>query len=350
MNDPEHRDLLDDAVADVEPRPGLDAIRARTTTGRAGRRPWAWAGAGAVLATAATVAAVTVLSPGPATTPDSDPGFTGRTPAGPSAAPSPTATPDPTPTSDPTGTPAPTTAAAPATGALPVYYVGATSRGPRLFREFAPSRGVGGLVEAVEDAVLGRSADPDYTSGWPAGTFLQHAQLSGGVLAVDLGGPVETRPGAMSAAAARLAVQQLVYTAQAAVQDRIPVTFLVDGRPAARLLGVDTSAPVAEAAQDDVLAQVQVDDPADGLTVGSRFTVRGRAAAFEATVQWELLRDGAEVRKGFTTARECCTLSPFSFDVTGVAPGDYTLVVHDEDASGGEGLPPWQDTKAITVR
>jgi hypothetical protein len=68
-------------------------------------------------------------------------------------------------------------------------------------------------------------------------------------------------------------------------------------------------------------------------------------------VQWELLRDGAVVRRGYTTARECCTLSPYTFRVT-AAPGTYTLVVHDEDVSGGEGGAgggTTSDTKTFTV-
>ena len=56
------------------------------------------------------------------------------------------------------------------------------------------------------------------------------------------------------------------------------------------------------------------------------------------------------VKQGFTTAEECCTLSPYSFEVT-APPGNYTLVVHDEDASGGaEGAGQVEDTKRVTVR
>ena len=56
------------------------------------------------------------------------------------------------------------------------------------------------------------------------------------------------------------------------------------------------------------------------------------------------------VKRGFTTAEKCCTMSPYSFKVDDVPPGDYTLVVHDEDASGGaEGAGVWKDTKDITV-
>ena len=78
-------------------------------------------------------------------------------------------------------------------------------------------------------------------------------------------------------------------------------------------------------------------------------TVRGEASAFEATVQWELRQGSRVVRRGYATARECCTLSPYSFRVEAPA-GDYTLVVHDEDVSDGEGNPVSRDTKAISLR
>jgi hypothetical protein len=325
----EVRDLLEDAVSDVEPRYALDAIQARTASPGRSRQPWMWAAAGA--AAAAVVAGVSLLG-GP------------TAPQAAAPATSPQVTEPATSASAPTS---------PAGGAasvvVPVYYVGGTAHGPRLFREFhrAPS----GMVfdVAADDAVRGNASDPDYRTAWPSGTTMNRAQLSDGVLSVDLGGPVTARPRGMDEATAALALQQLVLTEQGVAQSRVPVTFLVDGSPAKTVLGLDTRQPVAASTGEDVLAQVQVDDPADGSSVGSTFTVRGRAAAFEANVQWELMQGGTEVKKGFTTAQECCTLSPFSFDVTGVAPGDYTLVVHDEDPSGGHGKPPWQDTKQITV-
>jgi hypothetical protein len=66
-------------------------------------------------------------------------------------------------------------------------------------------------------------------------------------------------------------------------------------------------------------------------------------------VVWELKRGDQVVRSGFTTAQECCTLSPYTFTVT-ATPGDYTLVVHDTDESDGEGIGTSEDTKSITVR
>jgi hypothetical protein len=314
----EVRRLLEGAVADVEPRQSLDSVRARTT----GRRHRRWAGgvAGAVVATAATIAVVVALGRG----------------LGPSSG-------SPPPVSEDRST------AASGQEVL-VYFVGRTPSGPRLFPEqhAAPSPDLR-LDTAVEEAVAGRAADGDYRSPWPAGTTMERAQLSDGVLSVDLSGKVVERPADTTRAEAALAVQQLVYTAQSAAGEQRPVTFLVDGRPTATLLGEDTSRPVPAASADDTLASVSVTSPGDGAILHSPFVVRGRAAAFEANVQWELVQGENEVRVGYATAAECCTLSPYSFSVK-APPGTYTLRVHDEDPSDGEGTAPTQDTKQITVR
>lgn len=314
MNDDQVRELLDSAVADVQPRRGLDEIRRRTVVRRSRRRHWAWAGAGVLAAGAATVAVVAATGLGSTSVP----------------------------------APADTTAA---TRDVPVYFVGDTGAGPRLFREVesVPDTVDGGLARSLDAALLGTAADPDYRSGWPAATRLRYARLVGDHLSVDLSGAPVTRPAGLGAVAAEVALQQLVYTAQAAAGTDAAVTFLLDGRPVDSLLGMPTGRPVAAAGRDEVLAPVSVAEPADGSAVDSPFTVTGEAAAFEANVQWELMRGDTVVRHGFTTARECCTLSPYTFTVT-APPGRYTLLVHDEDASGGEGTPPSVDSKTFIVR
>jgi hypothetical protein len=157
----------------------------------------------------------------------------------------------------------------------------------------------------------------------------------------------------MSAGEARMALQQLIYTAQAAVQARPRVEFyLADGdelRPADRLLGVPISGPMRQGDPVEVLAQVWIIEPGEGAEVGTTFEVSGLAAAFEANVQWELMKGEQQIRRGFTTAEECCTMAPYSFTVRNVPAGEYTVVVHDSDASGGEGPGPWVDTKSVTV-
>jgi hypothetical protein len=93
---------------------------------------------------------------------------------------------------------------------------------------------------------------------------------------------------------------------------------------------------------------VQIDSPAEGAQVGREVEVRGEAAAFEATVLWEVLRDGAVVRKGFTSTAEGQRFAPFAFTVT-LEPGEYTVRVHEDDPSDGEGRPVLTDDKTFTV-
>lgn len=338
MNDDDDdiRTLLDAAVSDVEPRDGLDAIRSKTkvTTMRT-RHSWLLGAGAAVVATAATIAAVTMLGNAPSTT-DANDHVAGQ----PTVSASPTDTPTDTPSSTaPTGPEA----------AVPVYYVGDTSHGPRLYREFhrGPA-GAGPLIEALEQALGTAPDDADYRTPWPAGTELAHAEQQSDLLVIDLHGDVHDRPAQMTEEDAQLALEQLMYTAQAATQTRLPVQFLIDGQHTDQLLGQPASEPLAQGSADQVLAQVWIIEPAEGATVKSGFTVSGLAAAFEATVQWELMQGDTVVKESFTTAEECCRMAPYSFTVD-APPGEYTLVVHDTDPSDGEGPDPWQDTKNLTI-
>jgi hypothetical protein len=230
-----------------------------------------------------------------------------------------------------------------------VYYVGATAAGPRLFPEVREVTDVtaSDLQVAVDEALTGDPTDPDYRSVWPTGDTEAEATSDGRLITIDLTLPTGGTT-SVEESAGEQAVQALVWSAAEAVGSDLPVRFLFDGRPVGELLGVDVSQPVQKASADSVLAPVLVDSPAEGEAVPTTFTVTGRAATFEANVVWELKRGEDTVRNGFTTARECCTLAPYSFEVT-APPGDYTLVVHDTDESDGEGIGISQDTKDITV-
>jgi hypothetical protein len=326
------RTLFDDAVSDVEPRGGLDRIQARTAN--RSRRPWVWGAGGAVLATAATVAAVAMLTSGPGTT-DAGPG--------------------PAPASQPSH-PQPTSATEPSGGTpviVSVYYAGKTSRGTRLFKETHQVAMDEPALAAAQLAVEGAADDPDYHSLWPHGTRVTAVRLDGngeqGTATVALSGDGLTADPSGSGQGS-LAVQQLAYTVQDALGAQVRLRFTVNGTPAGTVLGQPVQQGVQTDSPDSVQSPVQIDMPADGASVDRTFTVSGRAAAFEANVQWELVQGGSVVEKGFTTAAECCTLSPFSFKVTAPGTGDYTLVVHDEDVSGGEGSGPVKDTKQVVVR
>ncbi len=343
------RRLLEHAVDDVEPREALDSIRARTRVVPLTSRRNRLLGAGAaVVATAATVLAVAVLGGQGGTT--DEPGF-----AGPSTESVPTQT-----AQTPTLSPGPSAGAESGTSAVPVYYVGDTSRGPRLYREFHRlDTGGDPLGTALEEAVSSAPDDPDYRTGWPQGTTVD-ASFDGagaeGVVDIVLRNDevdLRTRPDGMSEEEARMAVEQLIYTAQAVVQARSPVQLFVEraGTPQDRtdaVLGVAASEPLTQVDAADALAQVWIIDPAEGAEVTSPFEVSGLAAAFEATVVWELRSGDTVVADGYTTAEQCCTMEPYSFEVE-APPGEYTLVVQDTDPSGGEGFGVWEDTKQVTV-
>ncbi len=338
------RTLLDDAVSDVEPRPGLESIRARTkVTTMSSTRSWILAAAGAVAATAATVVAVVVIS-------DDDPNAAAPEPAA-TATQSPdgaSGTPEETPT-EPEGR----------MQTLAVYYVGETPTGPRLFREFrrvAAGESDRARVEAALGASIeGRALDPDYRSDWPTGTSVTGVRLDGPagdeVVEIDLAGAgtLHDRPAGLSQAQASMAIEQLIYTAQAALQRRAPVQFLLDGQRTDTVLGVPTSEPLAQGEPMRVRGTVWVITPQNGDEVTSPVQVEGVGAFFEANVSWQLLQDGKVVKEGFTTAEEGMTLSPYSFTVK-AQPGDYVLRVYDADMSDGEGPGEVEDTKQITIR
>lgn len=334
------RDLLDGAVSDVEPREGLDAITSRTKVTSMSTRPWLYGVAGAVVATAATIAAFAVL--GNDTTPTSGPE--------PADSPSPAAT--KSATEEPTQDTSPTEE--PQLQTVPVYYVGETGRGPRLFREFhqVPDEG-DPAVAAVGEAVGAEALDPDFGSPWSGtGTDAGSVTHEGGTITVDLvtDQEVRTRPDGMSKPEASMAVEQVLYTVQAALQSRDPVQLLLNGERTDQLLGVPTAEPLAQGDEMTTLAQVWIIDPQHGDTVEAGAEVSGIGAFFEANVVWELRQDEQVVESGFTTAEQCCTMAPYSFPLPDVPAGDYVLVVKDQDMSDGEGSPPFEDTKQITIR
>lgn len=333
------RRALEEEAASVQVgEDGLDAIRART--GRGPRRWWPVVAASAAALVVAAGIGIAVLGDGegPVTTTPAPAG----SPAAPSDIPSPQ---PPAPTTTPSATDEP-----PVAGSLtvPAYYVTDTTAGLRLAREFRTVLSLGDPVGTAVQTMLDGAADPDYASLWNPGARVLGVDVGDEVIEVDLS--AAARQANVGAEAAELAVQQLVYTATAAAQSDAAVRVLVEGSPVDELFGhVDTSRPVRRADPLSVRLLVQVNDPAEGAVVGSPVRVSGEAATFEANVPWQVLRDGAVVREGFTTAQECCRLAPFAFDVE-LEPGTYELVVTEDDPSAGEGRPPMRDTKTFTVR
>ncbi len=338
MNDDDLRTLLRDAVSDVHPEPALEAIRGRTREVPGVRR------LPPVLAVALAAATVAVIVGG-ITLASQRHGSPSQVASGPPSA---------------SGSSSSSSSPGLVSRTLAVYFVGDTSQGPRLYREFhrvsLPTTGDATL--AAVDRALRSSDDPDYRSPWPRGSVVDATVSSSR-------GPVELslrndatdltrRPAGMSDAEAETAVQQLVYTAQAAVGERRPVTFQVETKAVRSLLGVDVSAPVGNDPPLDVLSLVSISDPAEGTVVGSSFVANGVASSFEANVPWEIRQGDVVVKQGFATADGWLDkLYPWQtdpIDVSDLEPGRYTFAASTDDPSDGEGPGPTTDTRTIVVR
>jgi hypothetical protein len=252
---------------------------------------------------------------------------------------------------------APTTSdsATPGTSAYAVYYLGETPQGPRLYREFHQGQSLPALASALSSLTT-VPLDPDYRTLWPddafAGGWIDYPR---GLATVLLNGTsLHDRPAGMSAAEARLAIQQVVYTVQAAAQQRIPVQFQVEGQPIDQVYGVPTSEPLTNAPELDVLALVNISNPTEGRTVEGSFSADGVASSFEGTVPWELRdADGTVVKSYSAQGTMEDHLTPWEtgpIDVSDLPPGTYTFVAMTDDPTGGEGGGPTTDTRTVVIR
>ncbi|MFC5178508.1 Gmad2 immunoglobulin-like domain-containing protein [Nocardioides taihuensis] len=235
---------------------------------------------------------------------------------------------------------------------VPVYFVGSTPQGKRLFREFQRVSGDDPLLAAADAMTAGDALDPDYGTLFPGGSFASVTEEPGAIVVEVADDGWSTRAAGMSRREARLAAQQLVYTVQGVAQSRLPVRVEAGGEPVP-LFGIDTAGGLRNAGPDGVLAFVNVTTPEQGATVGSPLVASGVANSFEANVPWEI-RDGsgAVVKRGFTTAEGWGNkLYPWrtKINVSKLPAGDYTFVAMTDDPSGGEGGGPTEDSKDVTI-
>ncbi|MFC6286702.1 Gmad2 immunoglobulin-like domain-containing protein [Nocardioides sp. GCM10027113] len=343
--------LLSDAVSDVEPSDALDTIRNRTkVTLMSTKRPWLLASGGAVVATAAVLTAIAFAGGVFTNTADDDPGPAERTSQGPDRRDdSPTPDPEPTETGDPgSGT------------VVPVYLAGDTPAGVRLYREFQMgAAGTDPILAATRASVEGQALDPDYRSLWPAGSTVSEVEFDGAdIITVTVAGAPEERPAGMTEEEARIAVQQVVYTAQAALgQGRVGVQFLSDKGRITNILGEAVNEPLANTPILETLALVSLTSPTEGEQVsGDTLTVSGVANSFEANVVVRLQPLGATetVLEMPITAEGWMgeQLFPFedTLDLSGIPAGEYLLTASTDDPSGGtEGTGPHTDTRTIVI-
>jgi hypothetical protein len=247
---------------------------------------------------------------------------------------------------------------------VPVYYVGPLVTGGssgasdlRLFREFVrttvtrPTGPEARALAALELAMGRAPSSSAYVSPWAGVSPLSVTLDGSGRIVVALSGGLPNG----STVSADLAVQQLVWTAQAGVgQGSKPVVLtvrgggdLAPGMPS----GQPHQRPGDAMGVYDVLSPLWVDEPARGGTVpaGKRVTVKGVASTFEANVEWQVLRGQTVVASGYTTAAAGAPeRGAFGFTTKALPAGDY--VVRVLESSPKDGRPDAEQRIPFTVR
>jgi immunoglobulin-like protein involved in spore germination len=233
---------------------------------------------------------------------------------------------------------------------LPVYFVGPVggdSDKYKLFREFVRQdlpTGATAAERAKAALALAVNAQPysntdGYLQPW-SGQTIGDVTVADGVVTVQLANA--GTPGAVVGDEnTRLAVQELVWTAQAAIQQTLPVRFEVaDG--STKLFGSistdqDFTRPPSDRVYED-LAPIWVTAPSRDqvLPAAKPVVVRGLAIVFEATVNWQLDRGTTEVKTGHAMASiGAPQQGEYSFSLGTLAAGDYTIRVRELSAKDG---------------
>jgi hypothetical protein len=241
--------------------------------------------------------------------------------------------------SDPpaTGTPTPIAVE----GDVYVYYVMDDGQSLRLYREQRPNPGMDPVMAALTTMLTEPPVDPDYSSPWPNGTRLLDESVSGDTATVDV-----SKFPAVGAKAEQVAVQQLVYTVTANDTSVKKVKLLVDGK-APQSGHDDWSAPVARAPMMDVQGWIWLLAPTEGATTSSPVAIKGYGTAFEATISWDVTKDGVKVAEGTTQGGSNGEFGEFS-DTVELDPGTYEMRAFE--ASAEDGSPIHIDTKTFTVK
>jgi hypothetical protein len=342
------RQSLATDVRRIQPPDRLDAILgaahdAGPATGGAGSRAHRWlvpvAAAAAVAAVIGGVWAANRGDNGQQTTPP----MTNTATTAPST---------PTPTGSSPSASSSSTTSGPAqtvTATLPVYFVGPIGDSKptyKLFREFV--RGDVGEQTAAEKAkaalVLAINAQPysntdGYLQPW-SGQTIGDVQVTSQLITVDLanaGNP----DAAQTQEVRRLAVQELVWTATAAVQQTVPVRFTVNGGSAELFGSISTDQAFKRPSSSESwrdLAPIWVDSPVRDqvLPSGKPVTVKGQATVFEANVAWDLERGTAAVKQGHATASiGAPDRGQYSIELGTLPSGTYTIHVWEPSAKDG---------------
>ena len=260
--------------------------------------------------------------------------------------------PSASPSSEPSGATSTNPSSVPAgqPAVLPAYFVGPVGGDRpvfRLFREFLPGTVPANATDddkAKAALDLAMNAQPfsntdGYLQPW-SGTAIEGVTVTPKLITVTLSNAGS--PGIRDKEVARVAVQELVWTAQAAVgKGTIPVTFeIADGSSA--MFGQYPAAdrynrPASRDEYYQDLAPIWITAPARDqvLPSGKAVVVKGEATVFEANVRWELKRGSTVAKTGFATASVGGPgRGDYSFSLGALAPGSYTIRVFEMSMEG----------------
>jgi hypothetical protein len=233
---------------------------------------------------------------------------------------------------------------------LPVYFVGPIGDNKptyKLFRDFIPGElptDATAAQKAKAALVLAINAQPysntdGYLQPW-SGQAIDDVTVKDGLITVHLANAGS--PGAVVGdEVKRLAVQELVWTAQAAIQPTLPVRFEVAGGATTLFGSISTDHTFTRPAPDRLwedVAPIWVTTPSRDqvLPAAKPVVVQGLAIVFEATVNWELSRGSTLVTSGHATASIGAPMQgQYSIDLGRLTPGGYTISVRELSAKDG---------------
>lgn len=268
-----------------------------------------------------------------------------------------------TATSSTTGTATSNATGATTQVALPAYFVGANSgTGDTfgLYREFVATAvpvGATPAQKAKAAVAVAMNAQPftnlePYVQPW-SGTKVEDLTFTPDLITITLSGPGAS---SFTPAQTKLAVQELVWTAQAAIgQGTIPVKFVVAGG-SPQLFGTYATdktynRPTKDQQYED-LAPIWILSPERGkvLAAGDPVVASGESCAFEATTAWQLKKGGAVVKSGSTMASSACPIrGTWQVDLGVLAPGSYTFRMFEVSMKDGQSLVA-ETSKPFTVK
>lgn len=226
------------------------------------------------------------------------------------------------------------TGGAPPSANLPVYYVGQTGAGPRLYREYHPmlvaDQSPAAKTEAALETMLtpGSAFDPDYTSPWPAGVSVHAVRVDGDTTTVELTGlPAGFVPDPMD-------VQQLVWTVTATA-----------GVPDVRLTG--SSGVLVRGPAVDTLAPVWLIDPQQDAPVGHAVRIRVAGSVADGVVRVRVRTSaGAVVRDGPVRLNAAAPVRGEATLTVSLPTGTYVVEAY---VAGPDGTDRFLDGHRIAV-